>query len=337
MEKKLPLAITMGDPAGVGPELCWRSLTASILAKCQPVLVGSADILCEAQRQFAPQLDYKIISETEVNSFTHSPAQVLIIDATPLKYSDLQKGQVSAVSGAAALRSIALATDLCLNKTVVAMVTAPASKEAIELSGVPFTGHTEWISERCGDCDEMMMMSALAQNLHIGYVSTHVPIARLCEVITQDLVLRRLRQCAQFARELSLKSIAVCGLNPHAGENGHIGQDELERIIPAMLQAQSEGIYCVGPFPADTLFVPSIRNQYDIVLAMYHDQGGIPFKMLAFEEGVNHTLGLPIIRSSVDHGTAWDLAWKGRAHTGSMIAAIELALMRAKGKLEEMS
>ena len=327
----------MGDPAGVGPELCWRSLTSQILRQCQPIMVGSADILLEAHRQFAPQLKFQVVAESEATAehFADIKAEVVIVDAVKMNYRDLKKGQVTAVSGAAALQSIALATDLCLNQTVVGMVTAPVSKEAIELSGVPFMGHTEWISHRCGDCDEMMMMSALAQNLHIGYVSTHVPLAKLCEVITQDLVLRRIRQCAQFAKELGLKSIAVCGLNPHAGENGHLGRDELERIIPAMLQAKKEGIFCVGPFPADTLFVPSLRKQYDIVLAMYHDQGGIPFKMLAFEEGVNHTLGLPIIRSSVDHGTAWDLAWQGRAHTGSMVAAIELALMRARGKLEE--
>lgn len=330
----------MGDPAGVGPELCWRVLDTALLEQIFPVMVGASGVLMEAKQRFAPDLKAKLVEKSELTAaLSQDDVDVLIVEASPLEMSQLVEGQGSAATGEASLKAIEVATDLCLDEVVHAMVTAPVSKYAIESSGVKFRGHTEWISMHCGDYDEMMMMSSLEKNLHVGYTSTHVPIKWLSDIITEDIVYRRILQCQALVKEMGLKNtkIGVCGLNPHAGENGLMGVEDAEQISPAIQRAREEGVDCDGPHPSDTLFVPRIRERYGIILAMYHDQGGIPFKMLAFDSGVNHTLGLPIVRTSVDHGTAWDLAWKGEADAGSFREAIKVALLRAKGRLEEMS
>ena len=324
----------MGDPAGVGPELCWRVLTPQVLQRIMPVLVGSSDVLMEAHKVFAPELKVRIVTQSEfeaLESFDALAEDALLVNCSDLKVRDICYGQGSAKTGKAALEAISVATDLCLSEKVQGMVTAPVSKFHIESSGVKFRGHTEYISHQCGDFDEMMMMSSLQKKLHVGYASTHVPIAWLTDIITEDLVYRRILQCQELITELDLsnKKIGVCGLNPHAGEDGLLGQEDAQEILPAIQKAREQGIDCDGPHPSDTLFVPSIRDRYGVILAMYHDQGGIPFKMLAFNDGVNHTLGLPIVRTSVDHGTAWDLAWKGTADVGSFSEAIEVAMLRA--------
>jgi 4-hydroxythreonine-4-phosphate dehydrogenase len=335
MTNKIPLAITMGDPAGVGPELCWRVLTPDVLQKVLPVLIGSTSILLEAHKKFAPQLTFQTMTPEEftaLKDLESIQSYIIIIESYDLKVTDICYGQGSSKTGEAALAAISLATDLCLKNKVQGMVTAPVSKYHIESSGVKFRGHTEYISHQCGDFDEMMMMSSLRQNLHVGYTSTHVPVAWLTDIITEDLVYRRILQCQELIDELGLpnKKIGVCGLNPHAGEDGLLGEEDTKEVLPAVQRAREQGIDCDGPHPSDTLFVPSIRQRYGVILAMYHDQGGIPFKMLAFNDGVNHTLGLPIVRTSVDHGTAWDLAWQGTADIGSFHEAIEVALVRAK-------
>jgi 4-hydroxy-L-threonine phosphate dehydrogenase PdxA len=164
-------------------------------------------------------------------------------------------------------------------------------------------------------------------------VTTHVALCELPTIITEELVLKRLQTTWKFLVDSNIEqSIAVCGLNPHAGENGVLGNEESKHIIPAMEMARKEGIKCEGPYPADTLFIESKRKNYGAILAMYHDQGGIPFKMLSFDHGVNHTLGLPIIRTSVDHGTGWDIAWQGKASPKSLESAIKMAMTLAKAK-----
>jgi 4-hydroxythreonine-4-phosphate dehydrogenase len=333
MIKKTPLAITMGDPAGVGPELCWRVWNEELLSTVLPVVIGSVDVLKEAHRRFCPELKFFEMGKEQLMSSgvpQELDAQVILVESGPLGMDDFEFGQGSAITGKASLQSIELATDLCLNEKVAGMVTCPVSKYHIESSGVKFRGHTEWISTQCGDYDEMMMMSSLKQNLHVGYASTHVPVSWLTDIITEDLIYRRIRQCQELVEELDLpsKRIGVCGLNPHAGEDGLLGKEDLEEVLPAISRARDEGIEVDGPHPSDTLFIEPIRERFGVILAMYHDQGGIPFKMLAFNDGVNQTLGLPIVRTSVDHGTAWDLAWRGQAHTGSFKEAIELAVIR---------
>jgi len=312
------LVISMGDPAGIGPEVCWKGITASLLDQARISVVGVANILNEARDRFAGHLEGRI-------------QEVAVISTPRQDTSGLQRGRPSSISGGLALEAISLSTDLCLENLAQAMVTAPVSKEAIEMAGTPFTGHTEWISSRCGNHDEMMMMSDLSRRLHVGYLTTHVPLKKLPGLVTPNLVERRLRQCLTFRAQLKdPRPVAICGLNPHAGENGLLGEEEEETIKPTIRKLQEEGLPVEGPFPADTLFVASQREHFSILLALYHDQGGIPFKMLAFDRGVNHTLGLPIIRTSVDHGTAWSIAWQGKASGSSMTAAIEMALLRAK-------
>ena len=313
----------MGDPAGIGPEVCWKGITPKLLDLATISIVGDQEIIEESKLLYSQELSERT-------------KEVSIFPTENSSFKPLERCRPSGASGECALKAIQIATDICLNNKADAMVTAPVSKEAIEMSGTPFTGHTEWISNRCGNHDEMMMMSDLSQKLHVGYLTTHVPLAKLPSLITTNLIQRRLEQCLSF-RDLirDPRPIAICGLNPHAGENGLLGTEEEDIIKPVIQKLQQTGHPIEGPFPADTLFVKNLREKFSILLALYHDQGGIPFKMLAFDQGVNHTLGLPIIRTSVDHGTAWDIAWKGQASGKSMTAAIELALLRAEAGWKE--
>ena len=325
---KPKIAITMGDPAGVGPEIIAKVNWENIFHKAIPIIYGNRNIIEKAFTNYSNN-SFKII---ENNNFEKlSDHALYFIETDSFDISDLDFGKASKKSGEASLKAIQFATDACIDGLASAMITAPVSKEAIEMTGIYFHGHTEWISNRCGDFDEMMMMSS--DKLNVGYVTTHLPLKELSETIDQNLVFNRIQTLHNFLTDSKQNTkIAVCGLNPHAGENGVIGNEEIQSIIPAIKKAQSEGIDCKGPFPADTLFIESQRKQYGAILAMYHDQGGIPFKMLAFDHGVNHTLGLPIIRTSVDHGTAWDIAWKGKASASSLEAAIDMAITLSEAK-----
>jgi 4-hydroxythreonine-4-phosphate dehydrogenase len=315
----------MGDPSGVGPEVCWKGITQQLLSQARISLIGIDSVLSESQSRFSSHLGKEA-------------KNIDLISLSDSYQAPLEKGTPSVISGQSALEAIRLATDLCLNNDADALVTAPVSKKAIEMAGTPFTGHTEWISSRCGTYDEMMMMSDLSQKLHVGYLTTHIPLKKVSKILSPDLVERRLRQCLEFRSQLGdLRPIAICGLNPHAGENGLIGSEEDVIICPVVKKLQKESHPIEGPFPADTLFVESQRKRFSIILSLFHDQGGIPFKMLAFDKGVNHTLGLPIVRTSVDHGTAWDIAWQGKASGTSMTAAIEMAILRSKAGWKEQS
>lgn len=321
---KSHLVITMGDPAGIGPEVCWKGITSELLERCDISIVGDPEILNKA----------RLFANESIKS-DDSPIQIIPLNSPSIS---LTPGKPSAESGRLALEAISIGTDLCLQGKADAMVTAPVSKEAIEMSGTPFIGHTEWISTRCGNHNEMMMMSDLEQSLHIGYLTTHLPLKKVPSVLSKELVENRLLHCLDFRGQLKdPRPIAICGLNPHAGENGLLGEEEIKYFLPVIDKLKQEGHPIEGPFPADTLFISSQRKKYSIILSIYHDQGGIPFKMLAFDHGVNHTLGLPIIRTSVDHGTAWPIAWQGVASSTSMTAAIKLALIRAEAGWKEPS
>ncbi len=327
------LLLTMGDPAGVGPELCLKALLGfEFPSGVSPVIVGDVGVLREVNLRFGYGLDiHEIKSPKDV---VGEGRRCCVLSSSSIDWQSLSFGEPSAAGGSAALAAIDMATDLCLAEEAIGMVTGPVSKEAIELGGVKFSGHTGHISKRCGDFDEMMMMSAPDKKLHIAYVTTHIAIADLPNALSEDLIVRRILECWRFAKSLGLSSVAVCGLNPHCGENGMMGSEELDVISPAVAKACDLGVDCRGPYPADTLFVEQQRLQHDVILAMYHDQGGIPFKMLAFDDGVNHTLGLPIVRTSVDHGTAWPIAWQGKVRDGSMRAAMDLAIQRGLDRLE---
>ena len=237
-----------------------------------------------------------------------------------------QRGPTKA-SGRAAVESVLKAIDLALKGEIDAIVTAPISKEAVKMAGYPWPGHTEILAERTGTKQPVMTM--VGGGLIVPLVTTHVSMADLPKRITRERVLRAIRVIAESLPKywgIRRPRIAVCGLNPHAGEAGQFGREEIEAIAPAIRLAQKAGVSCSGPLPADVVFYQARRGLYDAVVAMYHDQANIPVKMLAFDSGVNVTLGLPIIRTSPDHGTAFDIASKGIANPGSMIAAIKMAV-----------
>ncbi len=319
----------MGDPAGIGPEIIAKTNWEKIFSTCIPIIYGNAFILKKAFSSYS-KVSYDTITQKDFEKLKNN--QLYLYASDSLYLTDLQIGTPSKLSGSASLEAIRHASDACINQQTQAMVTAPVSKEAIEMTGIYFHGHTEWISQRCGNYDEMMMMSS--DKLNVGYVTTHLPLKELSNVIDQKLVFKRIQTLHNFLIDSNQNTkIAICGLNPHAGENGVLGNEEIQSIIPAIQKARVHNIDCEGPFPADTLFIESQRNKYGAILAMYHDQGGIPFKMLAFDHGVNHTLGLPIIRTSVDHGTAWDIAWKGSASAMSLEAAIDMATTLSLAKM----
>ena len=233
---------------------------------------------------------------------------------------------MAATGGAAAYGAIEAAIKLALAGEIDAVVTAPLNKEALNLAGYHYSGHTEILAHLCGVKDVGMML--VARNLRVAHVTTHVSLRRAIDLVTRERVLTVLRMANEAIRGMGIAAphLAVAGLNPHAGEGGLFGDEEIKEIVPAIEAARAEGIKITGPLPPDTAFLRTLNGQFDGALAMYHDQGHIPVKMAAFEEGVNVTLGLPIIRTSVDHGTVFGKAGKGTASPRSLIEAIKLAV-----------
>lgn len=304
---KLTVAVTMGDPAGVGPEVVRKALD-------DPAVVQLAD--------------WVVVGDSAVLG----PLPARVLDLQLLRPGDFKVGELSAACGRAALEYVRVATELCLGGKAAAMVTAPLNKEAVALSGRPFSGHTEYIAGLCGGSDPRMLL--VSDRLKVVHVTTHRPLREACNVSTTS-VLRTIELGHDAMRLLGISRprIAVCGLNPHAGEHGLFGREDTEAIAPAVAAARAKGIDCGGPFAGDTIFLKALRGEYDLVVAMYHDQGHIPMKLLDFESGVNVSLGLPIIRTSVDHGTAFDIAGKGLADARSMKAAMKLAVTMARHSL----
>ncbi len=316
--------ITMGDASGVGPDILLRAFKAGEL-RHKVVVYGDMSVLelCNRQLQLGVALRR-----------TKSPAdyvdgQLNVIDSGLLDAKELQVGQVNAKSGAAAREYVVTAARAALAGQITAMVTLPMNKEATCLTDPTFTGHTELIGEVCAAPDVTIMLAS--DDLVVTHVSTHVSLREAIERVKQPRVLRIIELTCQAASRLFAKPrVAVAGLNPHAGENGLFGDEDIREIVPAVKAAQARGLPVQGPFPPDTLFYLAVRRKrFDAVVCMYHDQGHVPLKLLDFEGGVNIALGLPIIRISVDHGTAFDIAWKGVASTRSLVAALDFAVRLA--------
>jgi 4-hydroxythreonine-4-phosphate dehydrogenase len=306
----------LGDPAGVGAEIILKALADPETAGlARWTVVGDRWILDDTARALGlPAL---------------RPGETLNIrDLGVLKPGEVAAGKVSAACGRAAVEYVRVATELCLSGEADAMVTAPLNKEAVVLSGRSFSGHTEYIAELCGVSDSRMLLAS--ERLRVVHVSTHVPLRRACQ-LELGRVVRTIELGYEAARRLGLEQprIGVCGLNPHAGEHGLFGNEDEEVIVPAIEAARRKGIACDGPLPPDTAFLKAARGGYDLLVAMYHDQGHIPMKLLDFEHTVNVSLGLPIIRTSVDHGTAFDIAGKNQADPTNMKAAMKLAAVMA--------
>jgi 4-hydroxythreonine-4-phosphate dehydrogenase len=305
------IAITMGDPAGIGPELCLRLLASDRVREiCSPLVFGDVKLL----QRVADQLGWP------------SPDASLVLDHAAIDANTVEPGKVSAHCGRAAYSYVISAIDKALAGKVDAVATGPLHKEALHAAGIPFPGHTEILAGRTKSERACMMLTSDA--ITCSLVTVHVGYREVPGLITRERILDTIELTAQAMRRLRGREprLLVCGLNPHAGEHGLFGEGEEERIIsPAIADARSRGLDVIGPLPPDTAFLPKYRQTTDAYICMYHDQGLIPLKALAFEEAVNITLGLPIVRTSVDHGTAFDIAWRGEADVSSFIKAVELA------------
>jgi 4-hydroxythreonine-4-phosphate dehydrogenase len=330
--EKPRLAVTMGDPAGVGPEICLRLLKhPDSLALCVPIIYGDSAVLKLASERTGLPAPEHIIQPTQWEANFPKLDQPAVLDLAAVDLSTFVPGQVSAQTGQAAFTYINKAIDHALAHQVAAVSTAPIHKEALRQAGIEFPGHTEIFAHRTGAQRSCMMQ--YSPEITCTFVTVHVGYAEVPQILNQDRILEVIQLTAEAMRRLRgpHPKIAVCGLNPHAGEHGLFGQREEERIIiPAIEAARAEGIEVEGPLPPDTAFIPWKLQNTDAVVCMYHDQGHIPVKALAFDSAVNTTLGLPIIRTSVDHGTALDIAWQGKARPDSLYAAVKLAVKMAK-------
>ncbi|MPY90273.1 MAG: 4-hydroxythreonine-4-phosphate dehydrogenase PdxA [Luteitalea sp.] len=305
------IAVTIGDPAGIGAEVVVKALSDPAVAPlARWVIVGDQALLDRARD----------VSGVDVASL--ETVTVSHVDA--INGSTVVPGKLDAACGRAAVTYVREATEMCLRQEAVALVTAPVNKEAVALSGVPFSGHTEYIAELCGGADSRMMLTNRC--LSVVHVTTHVALREACNA-TAARIVRTITLGHEAMAWLGRTEprIAVAGLNPHAGEHGLFGREEQETIQRAIETVCAQGIRCEGPFAPDTIFLEAWRGQWDLVVAMYHDQGHIPMKLLDFANTVNVTLGIPIIRTSVDHGTAFDIAGRNLADPTSMKAALRLA------------
>ncbi|MEW6162460.1 MAG: 4-hydroxythreonine-4-phosphate dehydrogenase PdxA [Nitrospirota bacterium] len=318
------LAITMGDPGGVGPEIIVKALyCAEVKDYCTPLVIGDKVVMEEALRLLNLPIKLGIIKSPEESE--SSVGTIGLIDMGIIeKY---KKGEPTAEGGRACVSYIRKAVELALNRQVDGIVTAPISKKALKIASFEWPGHTEMLADLTDTKDYAMMLTG--GPLRIILATIHTPLKSVPALITKDRILKTLRLAKKACDMLGIKAprIAVAGLNPHAGETGLFGDEEIKEIIPAVKEALREGIPVSGPYPPDTIFHKAYRGEIDIIVCMYHDQGLIPLKMIAFDEGVNLTVGLPIIRTSPDHGTAYDIAWKGIASPSSMIEAVKMAVI----------
>ncbi|KRC51944.1 4-hydroxythreonine-4-phosphate dehydrogenase [Leifsonia sp. Root227] len=317
-----PIAITMGDPAGIGPEIVLK--VAAEIGDRLPLLVfGDVDLLRQTAETLNIPVTVQEVSGSVEARNTVGSLPVLTIGKVP---TDLPVGQVSAAAGQAAYDYVATAIEYAMRGEVAAIVTAPLNKEALRLAGFPYPGHTEILAELSGTDDFTMMMAS--EDLRVVLVTIHEPLREAIQNVTEESILRVTRLANDALLRSGNKSprIGVAGLNPHAGENGLLGREEIDIIGPAVEKARAEGIDVHGPFPPDTVFLRARKGDFDVVIAQYHDQGLIPFKYLGLEKGVNVTIGLPFVRTSVDHGTAFEIVGKGIADHRSLRVALDQAL-----------
>lgn len=325
---ELPIvAVTMGDAAGVGPEVIMKSLAHSwVYAQCRPMVIGDAARLREADKLAGTRLKVRTVAVDELDRVIYEPGTVNCVDLQLIP-SDLPWGKLSAVAGDAAFRYVEVAARLAVEGKVAAICTAPLNKEALHAGGHNFPGHTELLAALTGTKEVSMMLST--PKMRVVHVTTHIGLIDAVAKIEPGLVQRTIARGHAALQKAGIENprIAVCGINPHAGENGLFGYGEEEtKIAPAIAACRGRGWNVEGPLPADTLFFRAQRGDFDLVVAMYHDQGHGPVKALGLESGVNITIGLPVIRTSVDHGTAFDIAGTGKADERSMLEALRMAI-----------
>ncbi len=328
--EKPAIAITMGDPCGIGPEVVIKALAdPQVYASCRPVVVGNTFAMQQALELTGLSLS---INETDdPTSAGENPAVVDVVDIHNLNPEDITVGEISIPCGKAAMQWVSKAGELALAGIVDGLATAPLNKEAASLAGYQSIGHMELLQELSGAKTVATML--LAKNLRVVHLTTHRSLRLACDYVKKDRILEFLQLTHDNFVKWGFTSprIAAAALNPHGSDGGLLGNEESEEIAPAVKEAQERGINVVGPVPADIVFHQAIQGRYDTVLCMFHDQGHIPVKVYGFEESITANLGLPFVRTSVDHGTAFDIAGKGVADHFSMLESIRLAVGLAKG------
>ena len=318
------IGIPMGDPAGIGPEIVLKALHNKELYKvCRPLVIGSLDVLRQMAGVIGAALEFQVIKEPEEGKYEHGAVD--LIDLGNVDLSSLKFGTVQAVAGKAAYEYIECSTKLAMAGKIAAIATTPINKEAIKAAGVKQTGHTEILAELTGTDDPLTMFQV--HNLRVFFLSRHVSLRKACDMITKDRLSDYIERCCKALEMLGLPAseLAVAGLNPHNGEHGLFGDEEVRVIEPTIKEARARGILVTGPVPADSVFHQALNGRYGAVLSLYHDQGHIATKTLDFERTISLTIGMPFLRTSVDHGTAFDIAGRGIASSVSMEEAIRLA------------
>lgn len=329
-DHKPAIAITMGDPCGIGPEVVAKALAdPNVYLSCRPVVVGNSHAIKQAVALTGVGL--KINQPTDLSQAGLDPGVIDLVDIGNLNSEDITVGEISPTCGKAAMEWVTKAGELALAGGVDGLATAPLNKEAASLAGYTSIGHMELLQELSGAKTVATML--MAKNLRVVHLTTHRSLRVACDYVKKDRILEYLRLTHDsFVKwGFTKPSIAAAALNPHGSDGGLLGDEEAQEIAPAVAAAREEGINAIGPVPADAVFHQAVENRYDVVLAMYHDQGHIPVKVYGFEESITANLGLPFVRTSVDHGTAFDIAGKGVASQTSMLESIRLAVALAKG------
>ena len=332
VNKNKPLiGITMGDPSGIGPEIILTSLKKINNNKSNLIVIGNVDVM----EKIKNLIGIKSMALNKITKVSDVKFKDDILNVYHLENIDLNKlvpKKVQAMAGKAAFEYIESAINLALRGEIDAVVTGPINKEAFHLAGYNYPGHTEIFAKFTKTEDYAMFF--YSDILSVSLVSTHLSLQEAIGKINKERVAKVIQLTHDVMEDLGVKNprIGVAGVNPHAGESGLFGSEEQDKIIPAIEMKRKEGIHVEGPFPADTIFIKARNKIYDAIVAMYHDQGCIPIKLLAFDCAVNVTIGLPIIRTSVDHGVAYGRAWEGRANDESMVQAIKLAIRLASAK-----
>jgi len=320
------IAITIGDINGIGPEIALKAVSEIDYSVSVPILISSASVIDFYNSELGLNKTFHKITSV-------SEAKDGILNLLDIKNSspEIETGKITKQAGLASMKSIESAISLCIAKELKAMVTLPISKESIQLAGYDIPGHTEFLANQTNT--DQVLMILVNGALRVALTTGHIPVSKVASSINQDLIISKATILSKSLKQdfgISNPKIAVFGLNPHAGDGGVLGSEENEIITPAIVKLKESGINVDGPFPADGFFGQKKHQQYDAILAMYHDQGLAPFKLLSFGKGVNFTAGLPIIRTSPDHGTAFDIAGKGIADTSSFIQAYKLAVELAQ-------
>ncbi len=325
------IAITIGDPAGIGPEVTAKALMQDKVRKsCRPLIVGDVGVMQRAAELVGAPFTFHAVAEA--SAALYDPQAPDVLDLGNADVATWQPGQVSASAGRAAVDYIERAVELAKSGQVDALATGPINKAALKAAGIPFIGHTELLADMLGE--ERVTTMLATDGLAVVHVTRHVPMAQVAGLVTLNNVLETIRLTDVGLKQMGIAQprIAVAALNPHGGDEGLMGREEIEAIGPAVEAARADGIDASGPIPADSVFFRAIRDEFDVVVAMYHDQGHIPIKTHGFERSITVTLGLPVVRTSVDHGTAFDIAWKGVASEDSMVEAICLAARLVRGQ-----